>query len=109
MAKKGLENELDAIFENVEQQQGSRKHPTVSEQEAAERKAAGKTRGAKGAKMDRINMAFTTENFEYIRIMSKIHGESMTAFNNRIIEEHRAEHPEQFEQAKAIIEQVKKK
>ena len=58
--------------------------------------------------MDRINMAFTPDNFDYIRIMSRIHGETMTAFNNRIIEEHRAEHPEQYEQAKALIEQIKK-
>lgn len=106
MAKKQLSSELDAVFGTINQKQGSKAHPTVSKEEAEQRRATAQTQGAKGAKMDRINMAFTPDNFQYIRIMSKIRGESMTTFCNYIIEQHRTEHPEQFEQARAIIEQM---
>ena len=49
-------------------------------------------------------MAFTPDNHEFIRVMSRITGKTMTEFTNFVIERYRAEHPEQFEQAKAIID-----
>lgn len=108
MPKKDMNNELNLLYGDISQKQGSKAHPVVSKEEAAARKAAGQTRGAKGAKMDRINMAFTTDNFDYIRIMSKIRGQSMTAFCNDVIEQHREQYAEQFEQAREIIEQMQK-
>lgn len=108
MAKKDLFSELDAVKNNMKQKAGSKAHPEVKPEELKRRKAEGRTRGAKGAKLDRINMAFTTDNFDYIRIMSGITGQTMTAFVNDVIAQHREEHPEQFEQARAIIESMKK-
>ena len=114
MAKNKLFEQLDAASElqavklEMQQKAGSKAHPLLSAEELAQRKAEGRTRGAKGAKADRINMAFTTDNFEYIRIMSKIRGESMTEFCNYIIAKHREEYPEEFEQARAIIEKMKR-
>ena len=108
MAKKDLFDELNAVKKEMQQRQGSKAHPEVTPEELKRRKAEGKTRGAKGAKADRINMAFTTDNFDYIRIMAGIRGQTMTAFVNDVIAEHRTEHPEQFEQARAIIESMKK-
>lgn len=107
MANKNLFSELDAIQKDMQQRQGSKAHPVVSDAEAKQRKAEGKTRGAKGAKMDRINMAFYSDNFEYIRIMSKIRGQTMTQFCNDVIEQHRNENAELFAEARGIIERMK--
>lgn len=105
--KDKLFNELEQIHLEQQQRAGSKAHPVVSDAEKEKRKAEGKTRGAKGAKMDRINMTFYTDNFEYLRIMSKIKGQTMTAFCNDIIAEHREAHADLFEEARQIIERMK--
>ena len=78
---------------------------TASPQEQQERAAELRTQGRKGCKALRINMAFTPDNHQFIKTMSKIHGKSMTEYANMVIEKYRQEHPEIYEQAKAIIEQ----
>ncbi len=78
---------------------------TASPQEAQERAAQLKTQGRKGCKANRINMAFTPENHEFIKIMAKISGKTMTEFANLVVERYRNEHPDIYEQAKAIIDQ----
>lgn len=82
-------------------QQGS-----ASPQEAAERKAKMKTQGRKGAKMARINMAFTPENHEFIRIMAKATGMTITQFTNMVFQKYREEHQDLYEKAKQLREQV---
>lgn len=79
---------------------------TASAQEAAERKEKLKTQGRKGCKATRINMAFTPENHEFIKIMAGVTGQTMTEFANLAIQRYREEHPEQYEQAKAIKESL---
>lgn len=79
---------------------------TASPQEAAERAAQLKTQGRKGCKAIRINMGFTPENHEFIKVMATISGKTMTEFANLIVERYRNEHPEIYEQAKAIIDQL---
>jgi len=79
---------------------------TASPQEAQERAAQLKTQGRKGCKAIRINMAFTPENHEFIKVMATISGKTMTEFANLIVERYRNEHPEIYEQAKAIIDQL---
>ena len=78
---------------------------TASPQEAAERAAQLKTQGRKGCKAIRINMAFTPENHEFIKVMATISGKTMTEFANLVVERYRNEHPDIYEQAKAIIDQ----
>ena len=78
---------------------------TASPQEAQERAAQLKTQGRKGCKAIRINMAFTPENHEFIKIMAKISGKTMTEFANLVVERYRNEHPDLYEQANAIIDQ----
>jgi enhancing lycopene biosynthesis protein 2 len=51
-------------------------------------------------------MAFTPDNHEFIKVMAKISGKTMTEFANLCIERYRAEHPEIYEQAKAIIDKL---
>ena len=79
---------------------------TASPQEAAERAAQLKTQGRKGCKAIRINMAFTPENHEFIKVMATTSGKTMTEFANLIVERYRNEHPEIYEQAKSIIDQL---
>ena len=81
----------------------------ASEEEAQERMQQLRTQGRKGCKAVRINMAFTPDNHEFIKIMSNITGQNMTEFTNHIIEQYRKEHPEIYEQAKAIKDIVMKK
>ena len=82
-------------------QQGS-----ASPQEAAERASNLKTQGRKGCKATRINMAFTPENHQFIKTMARISRRTMTEFTNLVIERYRTEHPEIYEQAKAIIDNL---
>lgn len=95
------------VYKSVEQgistkgQQG-----TASPEEAKARAETLKTQGRKGCKAIRINMAFTPANHEYIRVMSKITGKTMTEFTNIVIEKYRQEHPEIYEEAKAILERL---
>lgn len=58
------------------------------------------TQGRKGYKMQRICMAFTPDNIDYIRIVSKIKGCSMTNFVNDIVTADRESNSELFEQLK---------
>ena len=77
---------------------------TASAQEAQERREALKTQGRKGVKAIRINMAFTPSNHEFIRIMAKASGRSMTELTNQVIEAYRNEHPEFMEKANSFLE-----
>lgn len=79
----------------------------ASEQEAMERANELRTQGRKGCKAVRINMAFTPDNHEFVKVMAKISGQTMTEFTNYVIAQYRQEHPEIFEQAKSIIDKMK--
>lgn len=79
---------------------------TVTEQEAAERAADLRTQGRKGCKAIRINMAFTPENHEFIKVCAKASGRTMTEYANFIIERFRKAHPEYMEGARAFIDQM---
>ena len=78
---------------------------TASPQEVSERREQLQTQGRKGAKAIRINMAFSESNHQFIKVMARISGQTMTEFTNFVIEQYRTEHPEIYEQAKAIINQ----
>lgn len=77
---------------------------TASPQEAEERKEALQTQGRKGVKAVRINMAFTPSNHEFIKVMAKATGRTMTEFTNTVIEAYRNEHPEFMEQANSFLQ-----
>ena len=82
---------------------------TASAEEATERAQQLRTQGRKGCKAIRIHMAFTPDNHEFIKIMSTITGQNMTEFTNAIIKQYREEHPEIYEQAKALRDIVLQK
>ena len=79
---------------------------TASLQEKADRAAELRTQGRKGCKAPRINMAFTPENHQFIKTISRISGYTMTEFTNIVIERYRTEHPELYEKAKDIIDNL---
>ena len=60
---------------------------------------AGKTRGRKGVKMVRVNMAFTPTVHDYIRIMANVRGESITEFTNKVFEKSMQENAELYKRA----------
>ena len=77
---------------------------TASPQERAERASELRTQGRKGCKAIRINMASTPENHEFIKVMSKATGRTMTEFANDVIAAYRKEHPEFMEQAQGFLD-----
>lgn len=64
------------------------------------------TQGRKGAKLPRINMAFSPANLEYLRIMAGLNGQSITRYVNAMIERERRENTV-FEDAKKLINKQK--
>ncbi len=68
-------------------------------QEALEFLQEMKTAGRKGVKLPRINLAFAPDTYEYVQIMSRVRGESLTAFVNLALREHMREHADIYEKA----------
>lgn len=75
---------------------------SADEAEQLQRAEDMQTQGRKGCKLPRINMAFSAENHEYLKVMAGITGLSLTQLCNQIVEEHRKAHGEQYEAAKNI-------
>lgn len=71
-----------------------------------ERQEALRTQGKKGAKAQRFNMAFTPSNLDFIRVVSKIKGQTMTQFVNEIIDREREAQSETYQKAKSLIENL---
>lgn len=95
------------VYENIETATAEHKHQgTASPQEQAQRKAEMRTQGRKGCKLARINLAFSPDNHEFIKVMARATGRSMTEFTNLVIDAYRAEHPEMLEQARAFLDTV---
>ena len=95
----------EATQEAVEQQQAqeARKPTKVYDaQEAHEMLLAGTTQGRKGCKSARINMAFEPDIHEYIRIMARVRGQTVTQFTNYVFRKSMEENKEIYEQAKAF-------
>lgn len=85
------------------QQQG-----TASLEEQKARASKLKTQGRKGCKAERINMAFTPENYSFINVMSRLKGETLTQFTNSIIEKYRLENEEVYLQAKELVDRMER-
>lgn len=95
------------VYSTIEQATSARgQQGKASPKEAAERAAELKTQGRKGCRAVRINMAFTPDNHEFIKIMAKASGKTMTEFANLVITAYRREHPDLLEQAKGFLDTI---
>lgn len=90
--------------EAQEAQQTRKERKTYTEQEQQEFRAAGATKGRKGCKAIRINMAFSPEVHEYIKTMARVRGESITDFTNYIFTRSMEENAEVYQRAKEFKE-----
>ena len=97
-------NTGNRVFSAIEQATAAKgQQGTASPQEAEARKESLQTQGRKGCKAIRINMAFTPANHEFIKVMARASGRTMTEFTNLVIEAYRREHPEIMEQANGFL------
>ena len=65
---------------------------TYTEQEAAEIMQTMQTAGRKGIKLSRINLAFRPDVYDYVLTMSRVRGETMTQFIDKVLREHMEQH-----------------
>lgn len=79
---------------------------TYTEEEAKQFKMDGTTSGKKGVKRDRINMAFAPDVYDFIKVMSRITGLSMTEFVNVSLRSYMKDHDDIYKQAIAIREKL---
>lgn len=122
MAKKKLfdsietESVYDAIAEATAEPEQKKPAPLPrrsrdeepTEEEIAAAREQGKTQGRKGVKAVRINMAFAPDVHEYINIMSRARGQSITSFCNEVFRNSKQQNIELFEQAKAFMDNFNK-
>lgn len=57
------------------------------------------TAGRKGVKLPRINLAFTPDNYEFIKIMAQVRGQNLTEFVNDVLKEARESHADTYQKA----------
>ena len=62
-----------------------------------------RTQGKKGQKLPRINMAFQTANLEYLQLISRIDGKSITEYVNNLVEQDRQRNAARLEEARSIF------
>ena len=91
--------EVEEIEEAPKRKNKERRTPGV--REAKQRMTTGKTQGVKGLKSPRINLALTTPNYEYVKIMAGASGLTMTEFINGCIGAHRESHHALYNKAKS--------
>jgi hypothetical protein len=89
----------EEIKEQLAPQDGRKPRKTYSEGEQSKYRSNGNTSGRKGVKLSRINMAFTDPNYDYIKTMATVSGQTYTDFVNMVIEAHREAHLDLYMQA----------
>lgn len=108
MAKKDFSGiSTGRVSAGIEKSIGNKGQQAAADpEEQAERAAAGRTQGRKGCKAVRINMPFTPDNHQFIKIMSRATGKTMTQVTNTIIAAYRNEHPEYLAKAQDFLEDI---
>lgn len=95
------------VYKTIEQATGKNgQQTTATKEEQGERAENLQTQGRKGCKATRINMAFTPSNHDFIKVMAKATGRTMTEFTNLVIAAYQREHPEILEQAHSFLDVV---
>lgn len=81
---------------------------TIDDRDKKDRENSGNTQGKKGCRMERINMRFTTSNYEYIRAMSRICGKTMREFVNDLIAADHEKHSLEYIDACKLLNEMEK-
>ena len=76
--------------------------PTADEIELA--RETNQTRGRKGFKMLRVNMAFYPDTHDYIRTMARVRGQTITQFVNDLIRKSAEDNAETYQKAKDFMQ-----
>lgn len=101
IAEATAEPEAQEVQPAQEEPQAARKAYTEAERQAYLQ--AGKTQGRPGIKAARINLAFYPDQYEYIKTMAAVRGQSITEFVNHIIGQSMEENAALYAQAKAFL------
>lgn len=83
-------------------------HKTATPEEQAERAATLTTQGHKGCKAYRINLALTTENRNFVRIMTRATGKTNSQFINAALDDYRERNGALYFALKDLFDQAAK-
>ena len=72
-------------------------HRTPSEAEREARINSMRTKGAKGCRLPRMNLALTEDNFQFVRSVGGAAGLTNSEFINSVLDEYKKNHPEAVE------------
>lgn len=90
----------------VEQTRKERRTYDAAEaQEALENRT---TQGRKGLRLRRINMAFSDQIYDYVKIMSTARGQTLTDFVNDILEQSLEKNRDVYERALEFLNDLKR-
>ena len=89
------------IIGNADPRLYAQEEPTEEEVQEAQEEL--RTQGRRGFHLQRINLAFTPTNLEYIRTMAKAKGMTQTQFVNMVLDKHREEAGEAFTKIKELL------
>ena len=104
MAKKDFTQvNTERVYSTINDATKGKERKTYTPAETEEFTEAMKTRGRKGTKLPRINMAFSPTNHDYIMVMARVTGQTATSFVNEIVDQYREEHQDLYQKAQEII------
>ena len=95
---------MDGLIRDTTEDAHITHNTDITDKTQTPEKPAG-VKGAHGEKLPRINMAFSRDNFNYLRIMAAATGTSATALANQIIEEHRKANGDRYEKIRKLMEE----
>jgi hypothetical protein len=96
-----LTQEVQEVQDKQEKQRKPRKRYTP--EQAQDLLESGRNgRGLGGVKMSRINMAFTPVNYDFIKTLATMRGQTYTDFVNHLIDISREKYQEQYAAAKKL-------
>lgn len=105
MAKKDLKAAIamgaDRFFTAAQETQEV--HEAHSTQEILQAQEERKTQGRKGMKLQRMNISLTPSEYEHLRLMAAITGQSATRYIGALIQKDAADKKELADKAKALL------
>lgn len=100
-------NQMAEAIEEPKTQEVQHPRKPYDAEQVQKMREAGTTRGRKGCKAIRINMAFPPDLHEYIRVMARLRGQSITEFTNDVFRHSMEANAELYAQAKEFQKSFK--